>query len=284
MATIEKAILNRTSLLLGNEAMRRIEQTRVIIFGVGGVGSWCAESLVRSGIRHLTLVDSDRVCITNVNRQAMATTKSVGRVKVEAMRERLLDINPATEIVAMQEIYSRETAASFHIEDYDYVVDAIDSLSNKMELILHATATIKMQKDRLRASGSSQKPRTHFVSSMGAALKIDPTKVRVSEFWDIDGCPLARALRKRMKSQERFPATKFHCVWSPEVLPNKGQEHSACGTAACMCPKADSGEGRSDLLDHEWCSSKAQINGTLAHITAIFGFTLAGMILQELAA
>ena len=266
MKTIEKAILNRTSLLVGDAAVERLHEARVVIFGVGGVGSWCTESLVRTGVSRLTLVDSDRVCVTNVNRQLMATTRTVGRVKVEALRERLLDINPAADIEAVQEIYSPETAQGFGLEAYDVVVDAIDSLANKMELILHAT---------------SLPPSVRFYSSMGAALKMDPTRVRVSEFWKIDGCPLARALRRRMKRAHRFPRRKFPCVWSPEVLPNLGQART-CGTSACLCPKSERGEGRPDLLNHEWCTSKAQINGTVAHITALFGFTLAGLIVQDL--
>lgn len=268
MRTIEKAILNRTTLLVGDAAMERIAAARVIIFGVGGVGSWCAESLVRSGIRRLTIVDSDRVCITNVNRQSMATTRTVGRVKVEALKERLLEINPAADIVAVQEIFSADTADSFHLEEYDYIIDAIDSLKDKLELILRCT-----QKGQL--------PTPTFYSSMGAALKMDPTQVRVSEFWQVDGCPLAAVLRRRMRKQKRFPERKFQCVWGPEVLPNLGQARS-CGTDACMCPKATSGDGRPDLLNHEWCSSKAQINGTTAHITALFGFTLAGLVIQDL--
>lgn len=265
MRTIEKAILNRTALLVGDAAIERIATARVILFGVGGVGSWCAESLVRSGIRNLTIVDSDRVCITNVNRQAMATTSTVGRVKVLALRDRLLDINPAAHINAIQEIFSAETAENFHLEQYDYIVDAIDSLKDKLELILRCT--------------KSEGPL--FLSSMGAALKMDPTKVQVSEFWKIDGCPLAATLRRRMRKQKRFPERKFQCVWGPEVLPNLGQPTS-CGTHACICPKAPSGDGRADLLNHEWCSSKAQINGSISHITAIFGFTLAGLIIQHL--
>lgn len=272
MKTIEKAILNRTTLLVGDAAMQRIADTRVIIFGVGGVGSWCAESLVRSGIRHLTIVDSDRVCITNVNRQSMATTRTVGRVKVDAMRERLLEINPAAEITAMQEIFCADTADSFHLEDYDYVIDAIDSLKDKLELILRCTQ---------KPLPTTHYPLPTFYSSMGAALKMDPTQVRVSEFWQVDGCPLAAVLRRRMRRQKRFPGRKFQCVWGPEVLPNLGQART-CGTNACMCPKATSGDGRADLLNHEWCTSKAQINGTTAHITAIFGFTLAGLVLQDL--
>ena len=268
MRTVEKAILNRTALLVGDAAMERIAAARVIIFGVGGVGSWCAESLVRSGIRQLTIVDSDRVCITNVNRQSMATTRTVGRVKVDALKERLLEINPAADIVAVQEIFSADTADSFHLEEYDYIIDAIDSLKDKLELILRCTQ-------------KGQQPTPTFYSSMGAALKMDPTQVRVSEFWQVDGCPLAAVLRRRMRKQKRFPGRKFQCVWGPEVLPNLGQARS-CGTDACMCPKATSGDGRPDLLNHEWCSSKAQINGTTAHITALFGFTLAGLVIQDL--
>ena len=117
--------------------MTALAKTRVIIFGVGGVGSWCAEGLVRSGITHLTIVDSDRICITNVNRQLMATTRTVGQVKVDAMKDRLLEINPKAEITAIQQIYSAETASQFNLDDYDYVVDAVDSLKDKVQLQLY---------------------------------------------------------------------------------------------------------------------------------------------------
>lgn len=264
MTTQEKAIFNRTALLVGEERMRRLGELRGIVFGVGGVGSWCAEGLVRSGVRRLTIVDSDRVCITNVNRQLMATTETVGRVKVDVLRERLLAINPSAQIEAVQEIYSAATSSLFPLQEYDFVIDAIDSLSCKHDLIVQATALP-----------------VHFYSSMGAALKMDPTQVRVSEFWDIDGCPLARALRKRMRKEQRYPKKKFRCVWSPEVLPNLGAAQRSCGTAACMCPKNVVGEGRADLEAHEWCNSKAQINGTTAHITAIFGMMLSGLVVQD---
>ena len=254
-----RAIFRRSELLLGNEAMDRIAQKRVIIFGVGGVGSWCAESLVRSGIRQLTIVDSDRVCITNINRQLMATTKTVGQVKVDALKERLLSINPKAEITALQQIFSEETAESFELDTYDYIIDAIDSLKDKAALILLACKT-----------------KAKFFSSMGAALKLDPTRI----FWKVQGDPLARALRKKFKSQKQFPKRKFQCVYSDELLENRGQ-NATCGTEQCMCPKAKNGPGDQSLLNHEWCSSKAQINGTLAHITAIFGFMLAGLVVQD---
>lgn len=261
---IEKGIFQRTELLLGNDIMDIIAQTRVIIFGVGGVGSWCAESLIRSGIRHLTIVDSDRVCVTNINRQLMATLKTVGQVKVEALKERLLDINPKAEINACQQIYSAETADSFELNTYDYIIDAIDSLENKALLIRKACET-----------------EATFFSSMGAALKMDPTKIDVAEFWKVKGCPLAAALRRKFKKTRVFPAKKFKCVFSEELLKNKGA-NSSCGTDACLCPKAKAGPGDPNLVNHEWCSSKAQINGTLAHTTAIFGFTIAGLVIQDI--
>jgi len=261
---IEKGIFKRMELLVGDKAMTLAGDARVIVFGVGGVGSWCAESLVRSGIRRLAIVDSDRVCITNVNRQLMATTKTVGMVKVEALRDRLLEINPQAEIEAVQDIYTEETAESFHLDDYDYIVDAIDSLKDKALLILNACKT-----------------KAVFFSSMGAALKMDPTRIGVAEFWKVKGCPLAAALRRRFRHNKTMPRKKFKCVFSEELLGNLGYE-ATCGTAACMCPKAKLGPGNPKLLNHEWCSSKAQINGSMVHITAIFGFTIAGLIINDI--
>ena len=250
---MNSAIFRRNELLLGGETMERIAQKRVIIFGVGGVGSWCAESLVRSGIRQLTIVDSDRVCITNINRQLMATTKTVGQVKVEALKERLLTINPKAEITALQQIFSEETAASFQLDTYDYIIDAIDSLKDKATLVLLATNT---------PSSEGGGGRVRFFSSMGAALKLDPTRIKVTEFWKVKGDPLARALRNKFKKEKVFPKRKFLCVYSDELLENKG------------CPPDD------DEVPSTF--NKPQTNGTLAHITAIFGFMLAGLVVQDI--
>lgn len=261
---LERALFNRTRLLLGEEAMEKISSAKVIIFGVGGVGSWCAESLIRSGITDLTIVDSDCVCITNVNRQLMADTTTIGMVKVEALKKRLLDINPSARINSIQDIYSDENYEKFNLDNYDYIIDAIDSLKDKVSLILRAT----------RSKGK-------FFSSMGAALKLDPTKVEVAEFWKVKGCPLARAIRQRFKRMKQYPAHKFKCVYSPEVLENKGAE-TACGTDKCLCPKNRQMEGNPELAGHEWCSSKARINGSLMHITAIFGLTLGGLVISDI--
>ena len=234
-------MFKRAELLLGDETMERIAQKRVILFGVGGVGSWCAESLIRSGIKHLTIVDSDCVSVTNINRQLMATTQTVGQVKVDAMNERLLSINPEAEITALQRVFNEETAESFHLEDYDYIIDAIDSIKDKALLILMAT------------SSPSGDKRGAFFSSMGAALKLDPTRIKVAEFWKVQGDPLARALRNRFKKEKQFPKRKFKCVYSDELLQNQKP------------------------IDPE-----DKGNGTVAHITAVFGFMLAGLVIQDI--
>ncbi len=258
-----KAIYDRTELLLGDDVMRALSEVKVIIFGVGGVGSWCAEGLVRSGITHLTIVDSDRVCITNVNRQLMATTKTVGQVKVEALRNHLLEINPKAEITAIQQIYCEETADEFDLDAFDYVIDAVDSLKDKAHLILKATAS-----------------KATFYCSLGAALKVDPLKVRVAEYWSVRGCPLGAALRKKMKRAGTLPSKPFLCVYDDEVLPNRG--HGSYGGAEDdLCPQVQDGPGDPSLLAHDWSSSKAQINGTVAHVTAIFGMTLSGLVIQD---
>ena len=177
---MERGMQRRTELLLGKDNLEKIQKARVLIFGIGGVGSWCAEGLLRSGVRNITIVDSDRVCVTNCNRQLMATSRTLGEVKVEALRNRLLEINPDANITAYQKIYQADTADEFHMEQYDFIIDAIDSLKDKADLILRATALPK---------------EITFISSMGAALRTDPFKVRKSEFWKVDGDPLARALR-----------------------------------------------------------------------------------------
>lgn len=231
---------DRTALLVGEEAMERIASARVIVFGLGGVGSWVAEALVRTGVEHITLVDSDRVAETNINRQMPATSTTVGEIKTEVAGRRLLEINPAADVRTMTLFYNAKSAPCIDLTEYDYIVDAIDSLKDKALLILNATR-------------SGRK----LFSSMGAALKMDPTKVKVGEFWSVKGCPLARALRQRFKRNKEYPARKFLCVYSDELLENKGSTE-------------------------ESCDYKARINGSLCHITAIFGMTIAGEIIKDI--
>lgn len=238
-------MFSRSERLLGSEGMNRLRSVRAIVFGVGGVGSWVAEALVRTGLIHLTIVDSDQVAVSNINRQLPATTHTVGELKVDALKRHLLEVNPEVQITALPTIYSAENAASFELENYDYIVDCIDSLEHKVSLILHATS--------LPAK---------FYSSMGAALKLDPTRISVAEFWKVKGCPLAAALRRRIKKKGTFPKKKFKCVYSEELLEN------------CVAVEAVAGG--------TWDVQKAQINGSLMHITAIYGLTLAGLIIQDI--
>ena len=188
---------SRSEALLGGAAMARLEAAHVLVVGVGGVGSWCAEALVRTGVGKITLVDDDVVAESNVNRQCPATAKTIGRAKVEAMAERLKEINPDCEVEAVNVRYS--SSCVLCLKSFSLIVDAIDSVDCKAELILAATEA-----------------GVPLVSSMGAALKTDPTLVKVTRFEKVEGDGLARALRQRFKKLNRFPAAKFSCVWSSE--------------------------------------------------------------------
>lgn len=247
-----KDLFQRTELLLGKEIMNCIAKKRVIIFGIGGVGSWCAESLVRSGFGHLTIVDNDFVTTSNINRQLHATIKTVGQPKVEVLKQRLLEINPYANIMALQMLYNADTHDLFALASYDFIIDAIDSLGSKIHLIRMATRTDAV-----------------FFSSMGAALKIDSSRIKTAEFWKVKGCPFGSIIRKRIRKGD-LPAKKFLCVYSDEVLQNKGN---------LSIEEKLSADG-----EHiDWDQKKAIINGTSIHITAIFGFTLAGLVVQSIA-
>lgn len=219
-------MFSRTIQAIGEEAFARLQSVRVILFGVGGVGGWCAEALVRTGVQHLTIVDFDTIAPSNLNRQVVATAANIGRTKVEEMRARLLSINPQADITALPLRYDTDTADRFYFNQYDYVLDAIDSLDCKMLLIRRATLSTAT-----------------LFSSMGAARKYDPARIEVAEFWKVHGCPLARALRTRMKKADMLPAKKFFCAFSPEI--------SAAG-------------------------------GTLAPVVGTFGFRLAAEVVKDI--
>lgn len=236
-------LFHRTELLVGPAVVDRLAATRVILFGVGGVGSWCAEALVRSGIGHLVMVDADAVCISNVNRQLQATPEAVGRPKVVELQKRLQTIHPAARIDAITQIVGLATRDSFDLGSFDYVLDAVDSLSNKLGLIEHAVGC-----------GAT------LFSAMGASAKLDPTRIQVSSIWETETCPLARRIRKRLH-RHGF-AGDFLCVYSDEYLPN--HPDSAPVPAA---ERASSG--------------KKGFNGSMVHVTATFGMMLAGLVVQD---
>lgn len=219
-------MFTRTIQLLGEEGFRALQNARVILFGVGGVGSWCAETLLRTGIGHLTIVDFDKVDMTNLNRQIVATYDNIGRSKVFEMQKRLLKIAPKANIQAIELQYNADTADSFDLAQYDIVIDAIDMVDCKTLLLYRATQT-----------GSK------VYSSMGAGRKTDPRKIRTAEFWEVKGCPLARALRTKMKKNNLLPTSRIQCVYSEEISSSQG---------------------------------------TLAPIVGIFGMTLASLVINDL--
>lgn len=233
---LQSSLFSRTELLLGSAVFDVLRRTRVAVFGLGGVGSWCLEALTRSGIGEFLLVDFDKVASSNVNRQLPATSETIGEVKVRVLAERMRAINPDVKLELRETRYTPENAADFPLETYDYVIDAIDSVPCKAALIRHALA----------------QPATTLFSSMGAALKMDPARVRTSDFRKVEGDGLARALRQNFKKTGLYPPRKFTCVWSDEHRANLG-------------PKDTNDPG----------------NGTVAHMTAIFGLTLAGLVIQD---
>lgn len=229
-----ESIFVRTERLTGHSALEKLNRTNVLLVGTGGVGSWCAEALVRSGVMHITIVDSDKVAASNVNRQLMATSQNIGEDKVKVLKDRLLIINPKAEVNAICARFSEAEADDFHLEKYDYIIDAIDSIPDKASLILRALKT-----------------KATLYSSMGAALKTDPSRIAVAEFWKVHGCPLARALRNRFKKTEQFPSRKFQCVFSDEQLRNVTQDENDPG------------------------------NGSVVHITATFGLRIASLLFND---
>ena len=219
-------MFTRTIQLIGEDSFRALQNARVILFGVGGVGGWCAETLLRTGIGHLTIVDFDKVDITNLNRQVVATLDNIGQSKVLEMQKRLLTIAPEADIQAIDQQYNADTADTFDLAQYDIVIDAIDMVECKALLLYRATqAGCKVY------------------SSMGAGRKTDPQKIRTTEFWKVQGCPLARALRTKMKKAGLMPTSKIQCVYSEEI----------------------SGD-----------------QGTLAPVVGVFGMTLASLVINEL--
>jgi tRNA A37 threonylcarbamoyladenosine dehydratase len=222
---------SRSEALLGAEAMKALRTKRVIIFGVGGVGSYAAEALIRTGLTHLTIVDGDTVQPSNINRQLPATCATLGMSKVEALKERLLSINPDAEIEAVAEFYHDDNEnLKSKILHHQYLIDAIDSVDDKVHLILYASRVRGMK----------------VFSSMGAALRFDPTQVTMCELMTIQGDALAKAVRARMKKIGLHPNKKIRCVYSTEQ------------------------------------AQRCETRGSLMQVTATFGLTLASLVIRDL--
>jgi tRNA A37 threonylcarbamoyladenosine dehydratase/predicted adenine nucleotide alpha hydrolase (AANH) superfamily ATPase len=238
-------IFQRLALLTGTDVLEKLQQTTVLIFGVGGVGSWCAEALVRSGIGKIGIVDFDTVNASNVNRQVQATSNTIGLSKVEVLKQRLLEINPDCEVSTWAKNFSRETAAKFGIEKADYAIDAIDTFPHNLDLI-----------EFLSNSGVT------FFSSMGMALKFDPTRIKTAGIWESGGCALAKLVRQGLR--KRGFKGNFTVVYSDEPPINAGQNPSV--------QNIDKG----DLAD------KKRINGSCVTVTAPAGMALASLVLRDI--
>ncbi len=188
---------SRTELLVGADGIERLKRSRVAVFGIGGVGGYVVEALARSGVGTLDLIDNDKVCLTNLNRQIIATRSTIGEYKVDAAKKRILDINPEAAVNTYKTFFMPETAAGFHFEEYDYVVDAIDTVTGKIQLVMQAHAA-----------------HTPMISSMGAGNKMDPAAFKVADIYQTSVCPLARVMRRELKKRG-IPALKV--VYSEEV-------------------------------------------------------------------
>ena len=191
-----ESIYTRTEMMLGEDGVERLKDSRVAIFGVGGVGGFAAEAIARAGVGHITLIDPDRVSVTNKNRQIIALDSTVGMNKAEAMKRRILDINPEADVTALPIFYSEENAEDTDLSKFDYIVDAIDSVKSKIHLI-----------------ESAYRKGVHIISSMGAGNKLDPTRFRVSDIKKTAVDPLARAVRSELK---RRGVDSLKVVWSDE--------------------------------------------------------------------
>jgi tRNA A37 threonylcarbamoyladenosine dehydratase len=251
-------------LLVGARALGRLATARVILFGAGGVGSFCAEALIRSGLGHLTLVDPDRVAESNLNRQAQALTTTIGELKAEALRVRLLAIRPEAEVLVLPRLYNLESRDSFELTSYDYVLDAIDSLSNKVGLIQHASEL-----------------GCRVFTSMGASQKLDPSRVKVGSIWKSERDPLARFVRKRLRRRG------FHgevtCVYSDEA-PRELQPSARLRPDSPLGPE-EPGQDEEAAEDLSACARPVfgrQVNGSLMQVTATFGLFLASLVVNDL--
>jgi len=243
---------SRTELMLGKEAMEKLNNSRVAVFGIGGVGSFTVEALARSGVGYIDLIDDDKVCLTNLNRQLIATRKTVGKPKVEVMKERILEINPKAQVVTHQCFFTKETADQFEFSQYDYVVDAIDTVSGKIEIIVRC-----------------KEKNVPVISCMGAGNKLDPTKFEVADIYKTSICPLAKVMRKELKARG---IESLKVVYSKEPAMKPVEDMRISCKSNCICPP---GTARK-------CTARRQIPGSVAFVPSVAGLIIAGEVIKDL--
>ncbi len=243
---------SRTQLLYGEEAIKKLSESRVAVFGIGGVGGYVCEALVRSGVGHFDLIDDDKVCLTNLNRQILATRKTVGKYKAEVMAERMKDINPDVDIRIHKCFFLPENANDFQFDEYDYVVDAVDTVTAKLELIMR--------------SKSLEVP---IISAMGAGNKIDAGRLKIADIYDTQVCPLARIMRHELRKRG---VKKLKVVYSDEQPIRPIEDMSISCRTHCICPPG---------AQHK-CTERRDIPGSTAFVPAVAGLLIAGEVINDI--
>jgi tRNA threonylcarbamoyladenosine dehydratase len=243
---------SRTELLIGRAAIEKLDVSTVAVFGIGGVGSFAVEGLVRSGVGRLVLIDDDCICLTNINRQIHATRKTIGMPKVEVMQERILDINPRVQVITHQTFYMPECAADLVTPDYDYIIDAIDTVTAKIDLIFNA-----------------KKLNIPIISCMGAGNKLDPTQFEIADIYDTSVCPLAKVMRRELRKKG---VNDLKVVYSREVpVTPRESEETSC-RLHCICPRESA----------RTCTIRRSIPGSMAFVPSVAGLLIAGEVVKDL--
>ena len=243
---------SRTELMLGKRAMERLANSRVAVFGIGGVGGYTVEALVRSGVGALDIIDDDKVCLTNINRQIYATRKTIGKYKVDVAAERIAEINPNCAVATYKTFYTPETADQFDFSHYDYIVDAIDTVTGKIGLVLQA-----------QAAG------VPIISSMGAGNKLNPTAFEVADIYDTSVCPLAKVMRKEL-SRRGVKALKV--VYSKEKPLTPIDDLEISCKEHCICPPDTARK----------CTARRQVPASNAFVPSVVGLIIASEVVKDL--
>ena len=243
---------SRTELLLGKEAMDKLANSRVAVFGIGGVGGYVCEALVRTGVGSFDLIDDDKVCLTNLNRQIIATRKTVGQYKTDVMKERMLEINPKVDVRVHKCFFLPENADEFPFEEYDYIVDAVDTVTAKISLVMKA-----------------QEMNIPIISSMGAGNKLDASKFQVADIYKTKVCPLAKVMRRELKKRG---VKKLKVVYSEEQPTRPVENMSISCRTHCICPPGAA---------HK-CTERRDIPGSVAFVPSVVGLIIAGEVVKDL--
>ena len=245
---------SRTELLLGKEAMEKLKNAKVAVFGIGGVGGYVCEALGRSGGGAFDLIDDDKVCLTNLNRQIIATRKTVGKYKTDVMKDRILEINPDARVEVHKCFFLPENADEFPFEEYDYIVDAVDTVTAKISLVMKA-----------------QEMNVPIISSMGAGNKLDASQFRVADIYKTKVCPLAKVMRRELKKRG---VKKLKVVYSEEQPTRPVEDMAISCRTNCICPPGAA---------HK-CTERRDIPGSVAFVPSVAGLIIAGEVVKDLAA